>query len=91
MLARWLNDIENSESLDKILGLEYENCCWKIRTVYREWIDDDATDRDNSGIFLQFTMKGLGSFGTKAAGDTGPQAKNFLEYITGFQSRENIE
>ncbi|MEH6812841.1 MAG: LPS assembly protein LptD [Motiliproteus sp.] len=91
LLARWLNDIENSEALDQVLGLEYENCCWKIRTLYRQWIDDDTDDRENSGIFLQFTMKGLGTFGTKAVGDSGPQAKNFLDDITGFNTRENIE
>ncbi len=91
VLGRWLNDIENSESLDKILGVEYEDCCWQIRTVYRQWIDDDATDRENSGIFLQFTLKGLGTAGTRATGDTGPKAKNFLEDITGFEERENYE
>ncbi|OMH32159.1 hypothetical protein BGP75_15800 [Motiliproteus sp. MSK22-1] len=91
ILGRWLNDFENSESLDKILGLEYENCCWRIRTVYRSWIDDDTSDRNNNGVFLQFTLKGLGTFGTRAAGDSGPKAKNFLEDISGFEERENHE
>ncbi len=91
VLGRWLQDIENSEALDQVLGLEYENCCWRIRTVYREWIDDDTDDRENSGVFLQFTLKGLGTVGTRAAGDAGPKAKNFLEDITGFKERENDE
>ena len=91
VLGRWLQDIENSESLDKILGVEYENCCWRVRTVYRSWIDDDASDRENTGVFLQFTLKGLGTFGTRAAGDSGPKAKNFLEDISGFEERESNE
>lgn len=90
LLARWLEDVENSETLDRIVGLEYENCCWKVRTLYRRWIDDDDGDEEdpvNSGIFLQFTLKGLGTAGTAAAGDSA-SVNSFLEDIIGFEQRE---
>ena len=87
MLARWQRDLVGHESLDTIAGLEYENCCWQIRTIYREWITDNATTRRKDGIFLQFVLKGLGGVGTRAVGDSGPKAKHFLKDITGFEER----
>ncbi len=91
VLARWLQDLEEKETLDRILGLEYENCCWKVRTVLRSWVDDDTDDRKNNGIFLEFTLKGLASVGTQASGDSGPGAKTFLDEITGYQEREDYD
>lgn len=88
VVGRWLQDLEEKEALDQIVGLEYENCCWRVRTVFRSWVDDDADDRKNNGIFLQFTLKGLGTVGTQATGDGGPSANDFLEEITGFKERE---
>ncbi len=89
ILGRWLNDIRNGESLDQVAGLEYENCCWRVRTLWREWIDDDTDNRENNGIFLQFILKGLGSVGAGAGGDAGPKARVFLQDISGFREREN--
>lgn len=88
LLARWLQDLQDSETLDQIVGLEYENCCWRVRTLLRSWVDDNAEDNKNNGIFLQFTLKGLGSVGAQASGDAGPGASDFLEEITGFEERE---
>ncbi|WP_207063631.1 LPS-assembly protein LptD [Motiliproteus sp. SC1-56] len=90
LLARWLQDRQNDEALDQIAGLEYENCCWRVRTLYRRWIDDDE-DRENRGLYLQFILKGLGTIGTRASGDQGPKAKYFLEEISGFQEREDYD
>ncbi len=89
MLGRWQQDLLGKEALDLIAGLEYEDCCWQVRTVYRQWITDDSDSRKKEGLFLQFILKGLGGIGTRAAGDSGPLAKHFLKEITGFEEHRD--
>ncbi len=89
MLGRWQQDILGNEAQDLIAGLEYENCCWQVRSVYRQWITDDQVSRKKEGLFLQFVLKGLGGIGTRAAGDSGPLAKNFLKEISGFEEHRD--
>ena len=91
MLGRWQQDLAGKEALDLIAGLEYEDCCWQVRTVYRQWITDDLDTRKKEGLFLQFILKGLGGIGTRAAGDSGPLAKHFLKEITGFEEHRDNE
>ena len=82
-LGRLLYDIRDNETEEASLGLEYESCCWKLSFAGRHWLDGTETNGSNKydyGIFLQLTLKGLGSFGT---GDKG-----FLDDITGYEERE---
>ncbi len=69
-VGRWHRDWRRDRSLEALAGLEYESCCWKMRLAYRRWIADGdesvlEEDNSNSGIFLQFVMKGLGGVGNK--------------------------
>ncbi|WP_292950923.1 LPS-assembly protein LptD [Neptuniibacter sp. UBA847] len=77
-MGRWLYDIEDSDSLETALGLEYESCCWKVSVAGRRWLDD--TDEFDTGVFLNFTLKGLGSFGSGT--------NDFLNDIIGYEERE---
>lgn len=77
-LGRWLYDLRDSESLETSMGLEYESCCWKVGFAGRRWLDD--TDRYDTGMFLNFTLKGLGSFGSGSSG--------FLNDIIGYEERK---
>jgi LPS-assembly protein len=65
LIGRWNYDHANSRNLESIAGLEYNNCCWSVRVIARQWIDNDALFHgnvdDNTGVFLQFELKGLGS------------------------------
>jgi len=46
-------------------GIEYESCCWGIRTVLRRYIKDrDGDYRD--GIYLELNLKGLASVGNQS-------------------------
>jgi LPS-assembly protein len=46
-------------------GVEYESCCWAVRTVYRRYLKNrDGDYRD--GIFFELNLKGLASLGTRA-------------------------
>ena len=77
-MGRWLYDVQDSDSLETALGLEYESCCWKVSFAGRRWLDD--TDKFDTGVFLNFTLKGLGSFGSGSRG--------FMNDIIGYEERE---
>ena len=65
LIGRWNYDLANNRNLESIAGLEYSNCCWTMRVLARSWIDNNAlfqgVEEQNSGVFLQFELKGLGS------------------------------
>lgn len=65
LIGRWNYDLANHRNLESIAGLEYNNCCWTMRVLARSWIDNNALyqgmEQQNSGVFLQFELKGLGS------------------------------
>lgn len=80
MLGRWNYSLQDHKDVEILAGLEYESCCWAIRTMFRRYINP-LTDRSYSnGIFLEFEFKGLGSVGKKA--------KDLLyESIPGFRDK----
>ncbi len=66
VVGRWNYDHANMRNLETIAGVEYENCCWTVRVLARRWIDNDALyfggiEENNTGLFVQFELKGLGS------------------------------
>ncbi len=65
ILARWNYDHSNSRNLETFAGVEYSNCCATIRLIAREWVDEDElfvpNIEPNQGIFVQFTLNGLGN------------------------------
>lgn len=95
VMGRFRYDIEDHASLEHLVGLEYDSCCWKTRLVYqreRESLNVNtvssasalaqagALQYDNA-IFLQIELKGLGNI----AGSVN----NLLEEsILGFRQRE---
>ncbi len=84
--GRWQQDLDNSENLETLLGVEYASCCWKVRLTGRSWVVDpdgsvEEFETDN-GIFLQFVLRGLGTFGQG-------QGREFLEEITGYDEDDN--
>jgi LPS-assembly protein len=86
-VARWNYDHSNDRTLEGIAGLEYSTCCWNLRVIGRRWIDNDALffgiEDNNSGVFVQFELKGLGSI---LGGSVSSMLNNG---IRGFQDREN--
>ncbi|HTO20154.1 MAG TPA: LPS-assembly protein LptD [Pseudomonas sp.] len=89
LLARWQYDYGRERTLDAISGFEYDSCCWKLRMVYRQWIDRDETslnpalnEETDHGFFVQIILKGLG-------GVTGNRLESFLDQgIQGYRRRE---
>ncbi|KGK42478.1 hypothetical protein LH51_00130 [Nitrincola sp. A-D6] len=86
VIGRWQHDIANRQRLDSLLGLEYGTCCWKMRLTAREWLKSSntrgSTAEYDRGVFLQFILRGLGSFG-----DDG--GRSLIEEITGFREKDH--
>lgn len=78
-LGVWQYDWRTNDNIDLAFGLEYESCCWKTRVITRQWLKDN--DEKDTALYLQFILKGLGSFGSSGESD-------FIEKITGFEQRE---
>src|SRR5690606_20847107 len=86
VIGRWNYDHANGRNLETIAGLEYNNCCWNMRLIARRWIDNNALifgdEEDNTGIFVQFELKGFGSV-------LGGNVSGILNNgITGYRERE---
>ncbi len=83
-IGRWNYDHEYNRNLETIIGLEYTNCCWDMRIVARKWVDNTeisgTVTENNTGIFLEFELKGLGNI-------LGGSIDSLIrENITGFRS-----
>jgi LPS-assembly protein len=83
LLARWNYDHSNTRNLETFAGIEYGNCCVTIRLIGREWVDEHElflpNIEPNRGIFVQFTLNGLGNI-------TGGGLSNLLsDGIWGFR------
>ncbi|MEX2366955.1 MAG: LPS-assembly protein LptD [Pseudohongiellaceae bacterium] len=86
LIGRWNYDHANQRNLETIAGVEYGNCCWNVRVIAREWIDNNAlffgNAKDNRGVFLQFELTGFGSV-------LGGNVSNILNNgISGYRERE---
>ena len=65
-------DLENSESLESTIGLEYNGCCWKARITGTDRINNrfgtlranDDEDEKRAAVFFELELTSLGSIGT---------------------------
>ncbi len=69
VVGRWLYSLDGNETLEAAAGLEYESCCYAVRTVARRFLEQDPSTRaeddtrlDNQ-FFVQLELKGLAGFG----------------------------
>lgn len=72
LIGRLLYDNTNDRALDQMAGVQWNDCCYGVQLVWREWIDDEDTanniedDSTDRGVFLRFVLKGLGGVGGEA-------------------------
>ena len=84
LIGRFLYDHTNDRSLEQLAGVQWNDCCYGLQLVWREWVDDNDTARveddfTDRGIFLRFVFKGLGGVGREAD-------SYFEEAIPGYRS-----
>ncbi|HSB96989.1 MAG TPA: LPS assembly protein LptD [Spongiibacteraceae bacterium] len=68
-------DLDLHSSLEDLVGLEYEDCCWLTRIVYQRAVfgqnfenntlAQPETSQRESAILIEFQLKGLGGLGRK--------------------------
>jgi len=62
-LSRVNYSFADSDMLEIQGGVEYESCCWAVRTVLRRYLRNRDGDYRNA-IYIEFNLKGLASIGT---------------------------
>ena len=67
LMGRWNRGWDSGETLESLLGVEYNACCWKLRLVHHRRLDEafDLERRSRNGVYLEFQLKGLGSLGRR--------------------------
>lgn len=60
--GRWNYSLDSNSSIENMLGLEYESCCWAFRFAARRYVSDDGLDHDRS-YYFQLVLKGLAPVG----------------------------
>ena len=85
LIGRLLYDNTNDRALEQLAGVQWNDCCYGLQLVWREWIDDSDTantiedDLTDRGVFLRFVFKGLGGVG-------GEADRYFEEAIPGYRA-----
>jgi len=68
-IARWNYSLKDAKSIDSIIGLAYDSCCWSIQLLAQRRLQNSSTVKNSydTSILVQFVFKGLGSLsGSKA-------------------------
>ena len=90
LMARHNYDFSVEQELETFLGLEYNDCCYRVRILARKWLDsniatlvDDNDLQYDYGVFFEVHFKGLGGSGAKVT-------SILSDSIQGYQQRENL-
>ncbi len=62
LIGRWYYSVKEGHSLETVAGIEYGDCCWRIRAVWRRYLDSNGAEYNNTAL-LQLELKGLGKLG----------------------------
>ncbi len=73
-IGRWNYDIEQGRVIEAFGGVEYDDCCFRIRLIARRYLnipagpnivtgEDVEVVRPDQGVFLQIVFKGMGGVG----------------------------
>lgn len=77
--ARWHYDLEQHRTLEAFAGFEYDDCCFRLRLVARQYLENpsyrtfgvpesllpDRLLRTDRSVLLEVQLKGLAGFGSK--------------------------
>ena len=70
LLGRWNYDLVSGRTIEGMAGIEYNDCCWRMRLIARHYLESPsgrqfADVEADDGIFFQIVFKGLAGVGTK--------------------------
>ncbi|MCH9026904.1 MAG: LPS assembly protein LptD [Proteobacteria bacterium] len=66
LLGRLNYSLRDNTTLERLVGLEYQSCCWGLQLVSRKFISRRSGESDSSFI-LQIELKGLSKIGSRAS------------------------
>ena len=70
LIGRWNFDLNSGRTIEGLGGIEYNDCCWKIRVIGRQYLDTPSafefgTADTSFGVYIQIVFKGLAGVGTQ--------------------------
>lgn len=77
VFGRWYRSLTEGRTLEGLLGVQYDSCCWATRLAIRNYVNESRAfnnnvnnnqpidDDRNLAIYFQIELKGLGAFGNK--------------------------
>lgn len=63
-LGRWNHALNTSRNLETLAGLEYEDCCWAVRAVARQYRNNASEVDSQTAFYMELELKGLSRLGT---------------------------
>ncbi|MFV2089180.1 MAG: LPS-assembly protein LptD, partial [Pseudomonadales bacterium] len=68
LIGRWNFDLNTRRIVEGLAGIEYNDCCWKIRFIARTYLDTPsarlfAEADTRQAVYLQIVFKGLAGIG----------------------------
>lgn len=70
LVGRWYYSLLNSETIEAFAGVEYGQCCWRLRLLGQH-LKRNSESTGSNAIMVQMELAGLGS--------VGQQVEKFLE------------
>ena len=103
LIGRWNFGWDDDQTIESLFGVEYNDCCWKLRIVSRRFledprllvivIDDPSSPGGRTEITTLDNRANAGiflEFQLKGLADLGGRLDRFLEdSIPGYRAREN--
>ncbi len=91
IIARANYDLTYDQELDTFAGFEYSDCCYRVRLLWRKWLNFDYNDGNildsvedddyDDGFFVDLQLKGLASISERVGSLLG-------KTILGYDERE---
>lgn len=64
VMARWNQALNLDRNLETLAGVEYEDCCWAVRAVARQYRNTPAATDAQTAFYMELELKGLSRLGT---------------------------
>ncbi|WP_279247394.1 LPS-assembly protein LptD [Candidatus Litorirhabdus singularis] len=84
-----LYDLDEKDSINDIFGIEYNDCCWRLRLVHQRSLNQVSGStvvgsdvETKQATYVEFQLKGLGGVGTRVT-------KVLEEFIRGYESEDD--
>lgn len=64
IMGRWNQALNLGRNLETLAGLEYEDCCWAVRAVARQYRNSPVDVESRTAFYVELELKGLSRLGT---------------------------